>query len=331
MSKINLAILRGGPSAEYDASLLAGQAVMDVVDESRYNILDIFIDKNAIWHFKGIEVQPYSILQKVDVAFNALHGDYGEDGQVQNILERSGVAFTGPMAFGATVSFHNFLSLQTVVQHKLNNLKIQGFQLFNSLDLMDEMLGQKVDEVFSKFPPPYLVKPVKPDRDFEVATASTKDELFNLLSKMLMVYDELLVEEYIYGTELIVSLVEHLRGEDLYITPAIEILNRGKKTVDLHNGFISATEDTVRMPAQISEKIKSQVPALSESIFKILEGRHYGQIMFSLARDKDLYFLGYNALPELLSNSLFSQSLEFLGVSFREFVEHVIQLALNGK
>jgi len=146
-----------------------------------------------------------------------------------------------------------------------------------------------------------------------------------------MVYDELLVEEYIYGTELIVSLVEHLRGEDLYITPAIEILNRGKKTVDLHNGFISATEDTVRMPAQISEKIKSQVPALSESIFKILEGRHYGQIMFSLARDKDLYFLGYNALPELLSDSLFSQSLEFLGVSFREFVEHVIQLALNGK
>ncbi len=332
MSKINLAVLRGGPSSEYDTSLLSGQSVIDVVDEGSFNVIDIFIDKTAIWHHKGIEVKPFDILEKIDVVFNALHGSYGEDGQVQNILEHSSVPFTGPTAFGAALSFHKYLALEELQKAKIPNLKIQGHKLFNALNIIDSTdISSLADEVFASFPPPYVLKPVKGGSSFGIAIADTKDELSNLLSKMLLEYDEILVEEFISGIEITVSLVEKMREQDLYVAPVLEILKKGKRIFDYDMKYLSAIEETVRMPAHISDICKDSVTEVAKNIFTTLHGRHYARLDMVLARDKDLYLLEQNSLPGLTAHSLLPQNLELVGVPFSVFVEHIINLALEEK
>ncbi len=331
MTKINIGILQGGPSLEYDMSLITAQSVKSVLDEDRYNIVDIFIDKNENWLLKGIPVKPFEILLKLDLVFNALHGDYGEDGRVQAILENSKVPFTGPKSFAAALSFHKALALQELLKNKPENLKLQGQMLFSSIELLDKDAKQMAEEVFIKFPAPYVLKPVRGGSSFGVALANTKDELVNLLEKMLMQYDEVLVEEFIFGKELTVSVVEDLRGQELYVAPVAEILKRDKKIFDTDAKYLEAKEETVRIPAQVPDDVKLKIEELSREISMTLQARHYARLDFILAREKDIYFLELNSLPGLGPRSLLPQTLQAVGVDFQSFVEHVISLALEEK
>ena len=93
MSKVKVAVLRGGPSSKYDISLKSGHEVLSYLREmpEKYDPIDIFISKDGDWHKFGIVEEPHQALQHVDVVWNGLHGAYGEDGQVQRLLESMNV------------------------------------------------------------------------------------------------------------------------------------------------------------------------------------------------------------------------------------------------
>ena len=83
MHKTRVGVLRGGPSAEYEVSLNSGAGVLRALRENfdhQYDVKDILIDKNGQWHLEGLTVRPEKAINRIDVAFNALHGTYGEDG-----------------------------------------------------------------------------------------------------------------------------------------------------------------------------------------------------------------------------------------------------------
>src|SRR3990172_1010615 len=101
-----VAVLRGGPSSEYDVSLKTGASVLEALDKEKYEPRDIFISRGGQWHLHGVEVAPERALFGADVAFNALHGEYGEDGSVQRLLERLGMPYTGSGAAGSAVAFN---------------------------------------------------------------------------------------------------------------------------------------------------------------------------------------------------------------------------------
>jgi len=328
MNKINVAVLRGGPSFAYENSLVSGQAVIDALDESKYNVIDVFIDKDAVWHYRGLPVKPIELLEKVDVAFNALHGEYGEDGQVQTILEQSGVSFTGPKSFDAAVAFHKALSLSKLKDAGVEGLKIQGQKFINIMDLADDDLKKVVDDIFSVMAPPYVVKPVKPNPAFGIAIANTRDELFSLLPKIAMEYEEVVIEEFIFGTEISISMAQSLRDEDVYVAPPVEILKKDKKILDSNIAFSEATAETVRMPANISDEIKIKLLGVARDIFNILGARHYARANMMVSRDKDLYFLGLNSLPGLGPNALLPMTFDAVGIDFIQFIEHVINIAM---
>src|SRR3989344_1616625 len=84
--KIRVGVLRGGPSNEYEVSLKSGASVLQNLPE-KYHPRDVFISRDGAWHMDGIVHTPERVLRKIDVVFNAMHGEYGEDGQVQKILE----------------------------------------------------------------------------------------------------------------------------------------------------------------------------------------------------------------------------------------------------
>jgi D-alanine-D-alanine ligase-like ATP-grasp enzyme len=102
--KTRVAVLRGGPSSEYDVSLKSGQTVLSALRklEEKYQVHDVLIDKQGIWYLAGLPIKPESLAYTVDVVFNALHGEYGEDGTVQKIFENIHLPFTGSGSGAAT-------------------------------------------------------------------------------------------------------------------------------------------------------------------------------------------------------------------------------------
>src|SRR3989338_7571606 len=94
-------VLRGGPSREHEVSLKTGAAILANLSPERFLARDIYIDKAGTWHERGRPLDPARALRGVDVAMIGLHGEYGEDGQVQKLLEQFGVPYTGANSFGS--------------------------------------------------------------------------------------------------------------------------------------------------------------------------------------------------------------------------------------
>ena len=103
-------VLRGGPSREHEVSLKSGAAILSNLSPERYHARDIYIDKQGTWHEQGRPIAPERILRQIDVALIGLHGEYGEDGGVQKLLERFGVPYTGADSFSSYLAMHKIMS-----------------------------------------------------------------------------------------------------------------------------------------------------------------------------------------------------------------------------
>ena len=105
-----VAVLRGGPSDEYTVSMQTGGQVLEALKKLNYPYKDIVVTRKGEWLDGGFLRQPEKALEAVDVVFIALHGQYGEDGQVQRILERKMIPFTGSRALSSAIAFNKLLT-----------------------------------------------------------------------------------------------------------------------------------------------------------------------------------------------------------------------------
>src|SRR3989344_7691104 len=103
-------VLRGGPSREHEVSLKSGAAILSNLSPERYHARDIYIDKQGTWHEQGRPIAPERILRQIDVALIGLHGEYGEDGGVQKLLERFGVPYAGADSFASYLAMHKVMA-----------------------------------------------------------------------------------------------------------------------------------------------------------------------------------------------------------------------------
>src|SRR5690349_680304 len=112
--KTVVGVLRGGPSSEYEVSLKSGSSVLSSLSKDSYDVRDIFIDRKGQWHLHGAPVTPEQALRSVDVVFNAMHGEYGEDGQVQRALDALNVPYTGSNALASSLAFDKHKTKEAV-------------------------------------------------------------------------------------------------------------------------------------------------------------------------------------------------------------------------
>ena len=105
MVRVRVGVLRGGVSHEYEVSLATGGSVLKHL-QSVYRGHDILIDREGVWHWNGLPAEPDLIARQVDVFWNALHGEYGEDGKVQQLLDSLGVAYTGSGAMSSALAMN---------------------------------------------------------------------------------------------------------------------------------------------------------------------------------------------------------------------------------
>ena len=323
MARTVVGILRGGTSSEYDFSLKTGAAMLSALPEEKYETRDILIDKRGMWHLRGMPVEPPLALAQVDVALNALHGGVGEDGTVQRLLTRAGVPYAGSRALSSGLALNKIRAREVLQKANVPMPRAVSFSLQNPMHT-----GDMADAVFSRFGPPYLVKPPAEGSSGGIHYVPTILELSHTIGDVLDEYASALVEEYLLGDHATVGLIEDFRGEPLYTLPPAHIAL--KEDALIYNPY--ANDESLAeyvVPSSFAHGIKKRIAEIARLAHGALKLAHFSDADFVITRRGPI-LLEVNASPGLHERSAMPHMLKAVGSSIREFLEHIISLARQG-
>lgn len=320
MDMKRVAVLRGGPSAEYEVSLKSGSAVLEALRGLDYPHKDIVITKQGEWLEGGIARAPEATLDAVDVVFIALHGKYGEDGQVQRILQRKGVPFTGSRALASAIAFNKELTKRTLMPH---GIKMPKHRRVTRSEL-ETLTPDEIELIFSEVGEELFIKPIADGSSLGARYVPNEAILTVALNELLQDYEEVMVEQFIRGREATVGVLSDFRDQPLYVLPVIEIIPPDGESFSYENKYNGKTEEIV--PGRFSFKEKALLSEAAELVHRVIDCDHFSRSDF-IVRDGDIYFLEVNTLPGLTSESLYPKAAAAVGLDFSKLVQHLVETA----
>jgi D-alanine-D-alanine ligase len=299
MSKIRVAVLRGGPSSEYEVSLKTGGHVLSLLRklEEKYEPIDIFISRDGEWHHGGLVHEPHHALRHADVVWNAMHGAYGEDGKVQQLLDSLQIPYTGSRAMAAALALNKDVSKKYYERHSLLTPKHEVLSL-------ETLTESQLIHIFRNYLHPVVVKPTTSGSSIGLRIARDFYELRDAVVEAFEHSNKVLVEEFIRGKEATCSVLENARGERLY-------------------AFIPSGD--------AASKENALITSMAKRAHSVLGLRHFSSSDFVITPKGKIYILETDAVPVFHSESHMHRSLETTGWKPHHFAEHCIELALGKK
>lgn len=314
MKKINLAVLMGGMSSEYEVSLSTGENVIKYLDKKKYNILPIVISKKGEWSAAGRKKTIDEALKNVDLVFNAMHGEYGEDGRIQGLLDCLNISYTG----------------SGVLASALGMDKIKSYELFklNGLTIPEGVALKRGDKLNYKFSKKIVVKPFCLGSSVGISIVDSKDEkkIKGAVDKAFKVCDEIIIEEYIDGREMTCGIVENAKGQKYFALPITEIIPPNGRFFDYEVKYDGSTQEIT--PARIDKKLAIRIQEVAKKAHQILECSNYSRVDF-MVKDNKIYVLEVNTLPGLTSESLIPKAAQKAGIEFSKLLDIIIANAIN--
>ncbi len=318
MTRSIVGVLRGGTSNEYALSLKTGAEMLKVLPEDRYDVRDILIDKNGLWHLRGQPATPARALAQVDVVLNALHGGVGEDGTVQRILERAGVSYAGSRASQSALSLNKIRAREVLQKAGVKMPRAITFSIDNGLNT-----AEMAAVVFSQFGPPYMVKPPGEGGSHGLVLSPTIAQLPDIIGDAIDAYGTALIEEFVRGEEASVGIIENFRDEELYALPPAHVHKDSSHLLSMHHA-----EGMLRhsVPSRFSYAQKLSLADVARSAHRALGLSHFSRADIIVA-PQGIYLLEVNSIPGLYPSASFPAMLESVGSSVLEFLEHSMRLA----
>ncbi len=313
MSKIRVGVLRGGPSAEHEISLLTGANVLKNIPSDKYEAIDILIGKDGQWpEFPCLPAGRPA----VDVFFNALHGEYGEDGQVQAILEKKHLPYTGSGAAASALAMNKWASREI--------FQAAGLKTPPAIKIEKAVIGSVAEP---KFDFPWIVKPVNRGSSVGVSLVKNLEEFLPALNAAFRYDQSVILEKFIKGREATAGILENFNGEKYFSLPVVEIVPPAQKSFfDYQCKYDGTTQEIC--PAKFSEEISRAIGETARRAHQALGCRDYSRTDMIVAED-GIYVLEVNTLPGLTKESLFPKAAAAAGCSFDQILEHLIILALD--
>ena len=322
MHKIRVGVIRGGPSNEYEVSLKTGATVLNNLPKEKYIARDIFIDKNGKWFVHGLPTTPHEALTHIDVAFNALHGHFGEDGKIQHIFEVHGIPFTGSGSFASAIGMNKQMTKEV---YKKEKLKTPQSRLIESL----AEVSKQAHEIFRAFPLPVVVKPLSGGSSVGVTIAKDFSSFEKAVRDAFEHSNSVMVEEFIKGKEATCGVIDNYREQEFYALPPIEIRPHNGNFFDYSAKYEGKSDEIV--PGNFSESEKREIENMAIQAHKALGLSHYSRSDFIIHPKRGIFILESNTLPGLTEESLLPKALKAVGASISHFLDHVIELAITRK
>ncbi len=321
MSNLRIAVLSGGPSAEYDISMKTANAVIDSLQKQKYLFKNITVTKGREWLENGIVKNSEQTLRDVDIVFLAMHGEYSEDGEIQKILQRMNIPFTGSRSLPSAIAFNKKLTKETLSAY--NILMPQHYALRSDDEDFD--IDFIVSDIQSQFGPEYMIKPVATGSSIGARMVREGESLKKAITEALLESDLLLVEEYIRGKEASCAVLENFRNKSIYIFPTVELVYPSHFQFFTKEAKYSGDSQAI-CPSRFSYNERSIIEDVSAQVHDTLGLSQYSRSDF-IVRDGKAYFLEVNSLPGLTPQSIFPKAAESVGVTFDQLIDHLIKTA----
>jgi D-alanine-D-alanine ligase len=306
INDFKIAVLCGGIGSERAVSLLSGDNIYNALKRGGHN---------AILH--DINPDDLSILddKTIDVFFLALHGQFGEDGQLQSILEQKQLAFTGSGSKASRLSFDKVATKEVCRKAGLivaKQIILNGSENVENLTLQLKAMAQKV-----------VVKPIRQGSSVGIEIHSDLHQAAQAAMRCRATYGDCMIEQFIAGREMTVGLLDGKALPVLEIRPKTKFYDYQAKYED------DATEylfDTLSDAAIVQRLQKN-----GETAFAALGCRHLGRADFILTDDGTPYLLEMNTLPGFTSHSLLPMAAKKAGIPAEELCRRIAAAAWNDK
>lgn len=320
MATLRVGVLRGGPSSEYDVSLKSGARVLKHLNRQKYEPLDILITKDGHWHLNGAPVYPAAVAETVDLFWNALHGEYGEDGAVQRLLATLGKPHTGPEEVAALAAMNKPIGNSLLAR--------AGIKTPQAVVIIPRAsFKEAAQEPFNRLPPPWVVKPTDRGSAIGLSFARSFAELVAAIERASLFTNEIMVESYLSGRECSVGVIDGFRGQPLYALLPVEIRKPAQSPIWTNEHKLLG-QASHACPGAFSDEEKAELGRLAVLAHETLGLRHYSQADF-IVSPRGIYLLEVNALPGLGEHALLPHALEAVGSSYPEFLDHIIGQVLR--
>jgi D-alanine-D-alanine ligase len=309
--KLNVAVLMGGNSPEYDVSMESGKNVLENINRDKYNVFPITISKDGA----NEDLEDLFKLksdQGIDVCFIAMHGPYGEDGTIQKKLESMGIKYTGS---GVTASKMGMDKVKFKEVISKNGISTPAHVLFEK--------GGDMSEILKLVNMPCFVKPVGQGSSVGASLARTEASLKVAISEALKHDDQVLIEEYIDGIETTVPVMGYVEP---YALPVIEIVPIKGDFFNYESKYEEGGSKEI-VPARLSLELTKRLQDNAVEVYKIIGCKGFARVDFIINRNDLPVVLEINTIPGLTKASLFPKSAKESGISMGQLIDKIIEYA----
>ncbi len=324
--KSNVAIVAGGDSSEYQISVNSANTVLKHLNRKKYNPFIVLI-RGKEWMLQldksekvRIDKNDFSSLvdgKKLhfDVIFNAIHGTPGENGTLQSYFDIIGIPYTGSGAVTSTITFNKYIC----------KLFLEKFGIPTARSILVQSGENWMKRIESgEVTCPCFVKPNNSGSSFGVSRVQKADDLPAAISKALPEDDEIIIEEFIDGTEVTCGLMK--TADKQYIFPLTEIVSKNV-FFDFEAKYNPEKADEIT-PARIPGESVKIIQDLSSRIYSLLHCRGIVRIDYILTSEKP-YFLEINTIPGLSAESILPKQAKMYGLTLEELFSLVIDDAMT--
>lgn len=315
MSKIRIAIVRGGPSDEHDVSLSSARSIIENLDMAKYEVVDVFVSKEGKWSIDGASsTDDDSAIEHlkqhgIDVVFLAVHGTYGEDGVLQKKLETSGLKFTGSDWMASQLAFDKSEADKV---YRKNDLLVPKTQVIDSID----------DKIILDVP--LVVKPASQGSSVGVTIVKDNESLSNAVKRAFEYDHRALVQELIVGREVSCGVIEIADG--LTALPPTEIIPRSAEFYDYDAKYVAGASEEITPPNMPEETI-GRIQQLSKQAHVALGCKGYSRTDMFVNNNDEIYIIETNTLPGMTPTSILPQQAAAAGISFSDLLDQIIDNA----
>jgi len=308
MSKIRVAVVAGGWSSEREVSLSSGRTVVDHLPRDKYVVIfyDPLTELDTLIRDK----------ERIDVAFPVLHGRFGEDGCIQGLLRILGIPFVGSSVLASALAMNKKVAKE---MYKVVGLDVPKDILVRKGDPLDP------ERIIAELGERVMVKPAVEGSSYGISLCQGEQEIRAGIERALELDDEVLVEEYLAGSEVTCCV---LGRRELEVLPLIEIRPGPSYPFFTYEAKYEPGASEEICPAPLDQDTWERVVDMGKAAHRALRCRVWSRTDMIIS-DNRIAVLETNTIPGMTPNSLFPKAAKAAGISLSELVDKLVQLALE--
>jgi len=298
LKKRKIAVMMGGLSREREISLKTGKAILRALLEKGYPAVSIDV---------GGDLAERLIKEKIECAFLALHGRFGEDGTIQGMLELMRIPYTGSGVLASALAMHKIMSKKFFLCEKIPTPRFEGFR-------REEIMKDPPEGI--SIPLPVVVKPAREGSTIGISIVQKHEELAPALKKAGEYDEEILVEEFMKGKEITVGILGDIP------LPVIEIVPRSG-FYDYHSKYTKGETQYI-LPARVSREKYLYAQEMSLRAFQQLGCAGVARVDLMTDENENPFVIDVNTMPGMTETSLLPKAAQYAGITFEDLVERIL-------